>query len=174
MSIARVSKATSARFSASLRVWDSSMSIRSDLAAMRRLRPLEWHVLLSAMVLMPYVGAALRIRGVNGMLREMGEVQPRARPNLALDGAEIARLVGAVASRRPFRANCLVRSLVLKRVLARRGIAGRLRVGVNTEASEFEAHAWIELGDRPLNDDASVRQRFVPFEGEIAARLFGT
>jgi hypothetical protein len=149
------------------------MSIRSDFATIRGLRLAEWRALLSAMFLIPYVGAALRIRGMSPTLRHIGEVRREPASDFALDGAQIARIVGAVASRKPFRANCLVRSLVLKRILAQSGIAGQLRVGVNTRASEFEAHAWIELGDRPLNDDANVRQRFGPFEGEIAARLFG-
>jgi hypothetical protein len=148
------------------------MSIRSDFAALRRLSAAETRVLLSAMFLVPLIGIALRVRGLTRVLRAIGEVRPHAGMHPALESREIARLVGAVASRPPFRANCLVRSLVLKCVLARHGIASRLRVGVNKQGQEFEAHAWIELGEHPLNDDANVHQRFAPFEGEIAARLF--
>jgi hypothetical protein len=106
------------------------------------------------------------------VLRAVGEVRPHSGEHPALQSREIARLVGAIASRAPFRANCLVRSLVLKFLLARHGIASRLRVGVNKQGHEFEAHAWIELGGHPLNDAADVQQRFTPFEGDIAARLF--
>jgi len=158
--------------SANSRAWGSSMSLRSDFTALRGLRSGEWRVLLSAMFLVPFVGAALRLRGVTPVLRAIGEVRPKAARVGALQTREITRIVGAVAARRPFRANCLVRSIVLKRLLARHGIAGQLRLGVKKQGGEFEAHAWIELGERPLNDDANVRQRFAPFEGEIAAHLF--
>lgn len=49
----------------------------------------------------------------------------------------------------PADARCLVRSLVLVRMLARRGIAGTMVIGVRTEPS-FEAHAWVEHAGRPL------------------------
>jgi Transglutaminase-like superfamily len=49
----------------------------------------------------------------------------------------------------PADSRCLVRSLVLVRMLARRGIAGTMVIGVRTEPT-FEAHAWVEHAGRPL------------------------
>ena len=54
-------------------------------------------------------------------------------------GASVERTLGAV----PFDARCLIRSLVLVRILARRGIASSLVLGVSTTPA-FEAHAWVE------------------------------
>ncbi len=49
----------------------------------------------------------------------------------------------------PFDARCLVRSLVLLGLLARRGTASTLVLGVEVEPA-FSAHAWVESGGRAL------------------------
>jgi len=49
----------------------------------------------------------------------------------------------------PLDARCLVRSLVLLGLLARRGTASTLVLGVDVEPA-FSAHAWVESGGRPL------------------------
>jgi hypothetical protein len=45
---------------------------------------------------------------------------------------------------------CLIRSLVLSRVLARRGIPATLIIGVGRDGDTFEAHAWVEHEGVPL------------------------
>jgi hypothetical protein len=62
------------------------------------------------------------------------------------------RLGGAVSrslSWLPFDSRCLVRSLVLARLLARRGIRAHVVIGVRSEP-DFAAHAWVESGTVPL------------------------
>jgi hypothetical protein len=44
---------------------------------------------------------------------------------------------------------CLVRSLVLLRLLARRGWSGSVVIGVRSEPT-FGAHAWVEMDGRAL------------------------
>ena len=44
---------------------------------------------------------------------------------------------------------CLVRSLVLTRLLARRGIPAKLVIGART-APSFLAHAWVEYDHSPV------------------------
>jgi hypothetical protein len=44
---------------------------------------------------------------------------------------------------------CLRRSLVVVRLLARRGIEARLVIGART-APDFLAHAWVEHGGQPV------------------------
>jgi hypothetical protein len=57
----------------------------------------------------------------------------------------VGRTLGAL----PADAQCLTRSLVLTSLLARRGIASSLVIGVKPEP-EFEAHAWVESNGTPL------------------------
>jgi hypothetical protein len=62
------------------------------------------------------------------------------------------RLGGIVEARLrllPGDTRCLARSLVLLRLLARRGLSGTLVIGVRTEPA-FGAHAWVELDGRAL------------------------
>jgi hypothetical protein len=49
----------------------------------------------------------------------------------------------------PLDDRCLIRSLVLTALLARRGVSSRLVIGVRP-GEEFGAHAWVELDGRAL------------------------
>jgi hypothetical protein len=65
-----------------------------------------------------------------------------------------------------FRTNCLERSLALRWLLRRRGIAADLRIGARKESETLEAHAWIELEGVVLNDPDEAHRHFAPFNGE--------
>jgi Transglutaminase-like superfamily len=66
--------------------------------------------------------------------------------------AEWLRL-GRVVRRRlrllPGDTRCLTQSLVLLRLLSRRHVGGTLVIGVRPGV-RFGAHAWVEVGERPL------------------------
>jgi Transglutaminase-like superfamily len=64
-------------------------------------------------------------------------------------GVRLGRIVEGNLGRLPGDTRCLTRSLVLVRMLARRGIGARLVIGVNGQPS-FTAHAWVELDGHPL------------------------
>jgi hypothetical protein len=57
--------------------------------------------------------------------------------------ARLGRAVVRMLSLLPGDTRCLVRSLVLTRLLARRGIPARLVIGARTTPA-FLAHAWVE------------------------------
>lgn len=71
----------------------------------------------------------------------------------ALDDPHAASRLGYVVSSvlrlLPTDSRCLMRSLVLTRLLARRGLPSSLVIGV-VAAPEFAAHAWVEHAGRPL------------------------
>jgi hypothetical protein len=60
-------------------------------------------------------------------------------------GAAVNRLLALV----PGDTRCLARSLVLTRLLARRGIPAKLVIGARA-APDFLAHAWVEYGGDPV------------------------
>ena len=66
-----------------------------------------------------------------------------------LIGLRLGRAVVRVLGLLPSDSRCLVRSLVLTRLLARRGIPSSLVIGV-ASGPAFAAHAWVETGDVPL------------------------
>jgi hypothetical protein len=62
-------------------------------------------------------------------------------------GRAVARLLALV----PGDTRCLVRSLVMTRLLARRGIPAKLVIGARS-APDFLAHAWVEHAGDPVLD----------------------
>lgn len=68
-----------------------------------------------------------------------------------LTGRRLGRAVVRTLSPLPTDSRCLMRSLVLTALLARRGIDSRLVLGVR-RGETFMAHAWVEHGALPLLD----------------------
>jgi Transglutaminase-like superfamily len=64
-------------------------------------------------------------------------------------GARLGRVTSRCLRLLPTDSRCLLRSLVLMALLARRGVTSSLVIGVKT-GGQFEAHAWIEREGRPL------------------------
>jgi hypothetical protein len=64
-------------------------------------------------------------------------------------GLRLGGIVRRTLGRLPADSRCLVRSLVLTALLARRGINSTLVIGVQVQPS-FAAHAWVEAGGTPL------------------------
>jgi hypothetical protein len=69
----------------------------------------------------------------------------------------LAALVGRVLRLLPTDSRCLMRSLVLVRMLARRGVPTTLVIGVRTQP-EFGAHAWVEQTGQPILEPGDTAQ----------------
>lgn len=61
----------------------------------------------------------------------------------------LGRAVGMTLRLLPGDTRCLARSLVLTRMLARRGISARLVIGARADP-KFLAHAWVECEGQPV------------------------
>jgi hypothetical protein len=83
------------------------------------------------------------------------EHEDRSELDEQLTGVRLGRAVSRTLAPVPD-ARCLLRSLVLVDLLARRGIAVSFVLGVRS-GPDFEAHAWVEKGGVPL---------LPPYEGE--------
>jgi len=95
--------------------------------------------------------------------------EPRASQRGSVAVTSIAALVNSAAALSPLDCTCLHRSLVLCWLLARRGVASQLRIGVRQDENGFAAHAWVEVDGIPLNDSPEVHARFTAFERDFAA-----
>lgn len=78
------------------------------------------------------------------------------------EAVEIGRMVARVARVMPFRVKCLQEALAVRRMLARRGLASVLCLGLNRDggarASGEAAHAWVVCAGRVVaGDDALER-----------------
>jgi hypothetical protein len=76
-----------------------------------------------------------------------------SRPAPVAGALEEARRLGWIVARTlalmPGDTRCLARSLVLTRLLARRGIPAKLVIGARA-APDFLAHAWVEYEGQPV------------------------
>src|SRR5690242_16147035 len=94
---------------------------------------------LVAEILAIYVPSALAVRRGVPMPEHLARARARTGGQLALPGEEhelavrLGHIVTAVLDRLPTDRRCLVRSLVLVRLLARRSIDARLVIGVNVD-----------------------------------------
>jgi hypothetical protein len=90
------------------------------------------------------------IEAVVAALRSDPSLPPHTR---ASDGLVEARRLGWVVARTlkpmPGDTRCLTRSLVLTRLLARRGIPAKLVIGARA-TPDFLAHAWVECEGQPV------------------------
>jgi hypothetical protein len=101
-----------------------------------------------------------------------GALAPRpAAAGGAADAHRLARITDVVGDLWPLRSRCLQRSLVLAWLLRRRGIDGRLRIGVQTDEGGLIAHAWVEVAGEPVNDTRDHCARYAAFEGADVSLL---
>lgn len=95
----------------------------------------------------------LRSKDVEEMVRLARNVlNPATRtggPVERLETLRLGRAVGRTLRLLPTDSRCLIQSLVVTRMLARRSIPSTLVIGVRMEP-KFEAHAWVEYEGRPI------------------------
>ena len=86
------------------------------------------------------------VRDVVARLRGGSATAPQPPEHVA---ARLARAVHKTLAFTPRKSRCLLQSLVLTQLLARRGITASVVIGVQPEG-KFAAHAWVELGPHRL------------------------
>ena len=108
-------------------------------------------LLLAAEIVVEYLRARrdLRSGGLEGALAAVERPAERDDPREHETCLRMGRAVDRTLSVLPSDPRCLIRAIVLARVLARRGIGSRLILGVQS-VPEFSAHAWVEHRGRPL------------------------
>jgi hypothetical protein len=120
----------------------------------RSLNPAE-RVRLVAEIAVSYVQArrALRRAPIAAAVAALRSELPPTPTGGGASTLEEARRLGYAVARTlallPGDTRCLARSLVLTRLLARRGIPAKLVIGARA-APEFLAHAWVEYAGEPV------------------------
>lgn len=111
--------------------------------------------LLAAEVVIAYLPLRRRLRSndLPAMVRLARDVSRASTPpssdEALLHGLRLGYIVQKVLGRLPTDNRCLILSLVLLRLLERRGIESTMVIGVR-EAEVFGAHAWVERSGIPL------------------------
>lgn len=102
----------------------------------------------------------LRRAGLQPTLDAVARPEERDDPHDRLVAVRMGRAVDRTLSTLPSDSRCLIRAVVLARVLGRRGIGSRVVLGAKA-SPEFSAHAWVEHRGVPL----------LPHRGYTAGRL---
>ncbi len=127
------------------------------MPATRPLNPAE-RVRLAAEIVAAYVHArrALRSAPITSVMAALRSQDPAVAPATTIaahgtleEARRLGRAVGRTLSLLPGDTRCLVRSLVLTRLLAKRGIPATLVIGARA-APDFLAHAWVEYAGDPV------------------------
>jgi Transglutaminase-like superfamily len=88
---------------------------------------------------------------------------PRRRAAKRSDRAStVTFLARRIYRARPFlrRDNCLERSLLTYRFLAREGVQPRLVLGAQKSDGEIRGHAWVTIDGRPIMDGHEALEQF--------------
>jgi hypothetical protein len=125
--------------------------------------PLAARVRLVGEVIAAYVRARWRLGhgdlpSAVAALRAGGPQPPASDDDARRAAVRLAHATRRTLAMIPADSRCLMRSLVVTRLLARRGIASTLVVAARVEGG-FEAHAWVEVGGR-----AVLEPGYPPFE----------
>lgn len=133
--------------------------------------PLAEKALLARLaVLLPLAGLALWGLDFKRTYRlvERFSSSCRLKPNPDEQAFVMARrmgyLVNAAARHGLYKAGCLRRSLVLWALLRRRGLPVELRIGTRLLDGKFQAHAWVELAGRAVNESDSDLSGYAAYE----------
>ena len=121
---------------------------------------------------------ALSGYALRGRLADPGRYQIAAREAATQgdvrEASRLAKLANAAIGVTAGPQNCLLRSLVLSRELARRSIPHDLRIGARTDRPFIMAHAWIEVAGHPVNDTGSNLAGLVPMQSARASEKTDT
>ncbi|MCZ7550260.1 MAG: lasso peptide biosynthesis B2 protein [Anaerolineales bacterium] len=126
-------------------------SLRHRWSLARGLSPSDWAALTEAWRALVLFYFLIRWRGYADLTR-MDDSEFRSGDDDLLTARRLYQLTGWAARLHLLPMTCLVQSLALRRMLTRRGIASRLKIGAARGPLGFRAHAWLEVGGDPLGE----------------------
>ncbi len=130
------------------------------------LDPLHRHLALEAMWLSPFIRVCFALLGVPRtrvlLARPAGRRSPLGSEPALIKAAR--RMQNASERNSGSGKTCLIRSLALQTILARRGVETDLRIGVRNKDGVMEGHAWLEHLGSPVNESPEVVATYKLFD----------
>lgn len=134
-----------------------------NLNTASRLSAADWMLLLQAWTWLLLFDIGLRTRPFPDLQTFAARLVPRptAPPEQIERQLRVLRTaVARAGNHHLYPMTCLRRALTLQKLLARRGIAAELKIGVHKSDNQFDAHAWLEYQGKPLGEPEQVVERF--------------
>ena len=146
----------------------------SNWQKLKRLKRSQWVVIVQSPFVLLLTWVRLRRGGYQETLARIkpfysSDMSPQEQAKIA---REVAFALAVAVKTGPWKPLCLLRSLALGWLLAKRGISFDIRIGVPYgkaktqvgEAVSFSAHAWVEHAGIVLNDRQDIAENFSAFE----------
>ena len=142
-------------------------------AKWRALSAAHQRTLLAAALWMPLFWLGLRVLGLPRFQSRLQRSTVTRDAAMTLpDIQALGELVNIAARHTLGPRTCLTRSLLLGWQLRRRGVASDLRIGVRLNQGVLDAHAWVECGGVPVNDQPDVGTQFASFGDLVPLEAF--
>jgi hypothetical protein len=109
----------------------------------RRMTRVDYAIAVEVLAIAVWIEIALRVMPFSRLLDRLGRPRTRGR---RLPTGRLTRFVSVAYDILPFQKTCLRESLVMYRLLWRRGLTARICFGVAKNSSVLDAHAWIVCG----------------------------
>lgn len=144
------------------------------LARFRTLSGADQRTLLAAAAWMPLFWLGLRFLGLPRFQARLQRSTVKRDAAMSLPEIQaLGELVNIAARHTLGPRTCLTRSLLLGWLLRRRGVESQLRIGVRLTGGMLDAHAWVECGGVPVNDQPDVGAQFASFGDLVPLEAFG-
>ena len=128
------------------------------------------YIIFISLILLPLTALALKIKGfkstksIFSKLLIKNNTHQIPESNQLTIAKNTSKMVSIAANHGPYRANCLKKTLVTQWLLNKKGIQTQLKIGVNKDERDLNAHSWLEFQGEILNDNADVNLRFSAFD----------
>lgn len=146
---------------------ENTPSILGRLRRAARLSPAEWLAFFQAWSWLLFFDVALRLRPFPELQAFAARLTSLPTPSPEQIASLIRRLMVAVDRARYnhlYPMTCLRRALTLQKLLAKRGIAVELKIGVRKQDGQLSAHAWLEFQGQPLGEAETITETFAAFQ----------
>ena len=134
------------------------------LCSVFRLSSAEWSLFFQAWVWLLLFDIGLRTRPFPSLQTFAARLSTRHPPLPEQTEDLILALKTAVDRARRnhlYPMTCLRRSLALQKMLAQRGIAAELKIGVYKEFGTLSAHAWVAYQGKPIGEPEKVMDQYM-------------
>lgn len=132
-----------------------------------RLSLTDWLLFIQAWVWLLFFDIGLRTRPFPTLQAFAGQSASRPIPSLE-QTEKILRMSRIAVDRARYNhlypMTCLRRALTLQKMLAQKGIATEIKIGVHKDDSQLSAHAWLEYEGRTLGEAEKITEKFSALE----------
>jgi hypothetical protein len=141
-------------------------SLKDKVFLVRQFSPADWLALAEAWWRLFFFYLALRWMSYK---RLMISISPTAEKNPDLSHAlilaqQLHRLVEFSSRLHFVPMTCLVKSLVLQKMLNDQNISSQVKIGAQKIQDTMYAHAWVEVNGKPIGESDDIAEKFHVFE----------